>query len=87
MILKGFGISLTRNGPDSLVQANFFPERVLAVHAALKSLLKLYFFVSSFYDFKIKMKLNLKKKMPSPSLKKKCKPVFLSMQHIVVTGI
>lgn len=41
MILKGFGISLTRNGPDSLVQANFFPERVLAVYAALKSLLKL----------------------------------------------
>lgn len=43
--------------------------------------------MSSFYDFKIKMKLNLKKKMSSPSLKKKCKPVFLSMQYIVVTGI
>lgn len=58
MILKGFGISPTRNGPDPLIQANFFLERVFAVYAALKSLLKLYLFVSSFYDFKTKMKLN-----------------------------
>lgn len=48
MILKGFGISLTRNGPDSLVQANFFLERVLAVYAALKKSSKTVFFCVKF---------------------------------------
>lgn len=68
MILKGFGISPTRTGLDSPVQAKLFPERIFARYAALKSLLKLWGFLSSFSDFK--MKLNEKLKMPRPSLKK-----------------
>lgn len=61
MILKGFGISLTRNGPDSLVQANFFLERVLAIYAALKKSSKTVFFCVKFLWFQNKNEIKLKK--------------------------
>lgn len=41
LILNGFGTSLTRSGPDSLVRTNFFLERIFAVYAGYKILLKL----------------------------------------------
>lgn len=89
MILKRFGISLTRIGPDSLVQAKFFLERIFA---GFKSLLKVilgfggfvwlilveFFFRQVFFGFKMKVKSNLKMKMQSASLKKSLSRFSLS---------